>query len=59
MEMKKFLMEEDAIGTVEVVLLLVIVVGLVILFRDTIKTIVEDTLENVQNKSDSVDNFGE
>ncbi|MCR4868822.1 Putative Flagellin, Flp1-like, domain [Lachnospiraceae bacterium C10] len=59
MEMKKFLMEEDAIGTVEVVLLLVIVVGLVILFRDTIKTVVEDTLENVQNKSDSVDNFGE
>ncbi len=59
MEMKKFLIEEDAIGTVEVVLLLVVVVGLVILFRDTIKTVVEDTLENVQNKSDSVDNFGE
>jgi uncharacterized iron-regulated membrane protein len=38
---------------------IVVVVGLVILFRDTIKTVVEDTLENVQNKSDSVDNFGE
>ncbi|MBQ5430834.1 MAG: holin, BlyA family protein [Lachnospiraceae bacterium] len=59
MGIREFLREEDAIGTVEVVLLLVIIVSLVIIFRTTIKEIVEDTLENVKTKSDSVDNFGD
>ena len=38
---------------------MVIVVGLVLIFRTTIKEIVEDTLDNVKEKSDSVDNFGD
>ncbi|MBQ1598021.1 MAG: hypothetical protein IIT72_04850 [Lachnospiraceae bacterium] len=59
MGLREFFREEDAIGTVEVVLLLVIVVGLVLIFRTTIKEIVEDTLDNVKEKSDSVDNFGD
>lgn len=52
-EIKQFIQEEDAIGVVEIILILVILVGLVVIFKDNItkivksafKTITEDTNE--------------
>ncbi len=51
---KEFLMEEDAIGTVELILILVVLIGLVIIFRDRLKTIVNSIFDKITTKSDSV-----
>ena len=37
---KNFLLEEDGVGVVEMVLIVVVLIGIVILFRDKLKKIV-------------------
>jgi Flp pilus assembly pilin Flp len=54
MGFKQFIEEEDGVGTVEVVLILVVIVALVVVFRKEIKGIVEKALKKVQSDSDSV-----
>lgn len=54
MGFKNFLKEEDGVGTVEVVLLLVVIVALVVIFRKQIKGIVEKAMNKVQTDSDAV-----
>ena len=51
---KQFIYEDDGVGTVEVVLILVVIVALVVIFRKEIKGIVEKALKKVQSDSDSV-----
>ena len=36
MQLKRFLMEEDGVGVIEVVLILVVLIGLVIVFKTQI-----------------------
>lgn len=38
---KNFLMEEDGIGVVEVILILVVLIGLVIIFKEQLTELVE------------------
>ncbi|HAP03097.1 MAG TPA: hypothetical protein DCQ87_03630 [Lachnospiraceae bacterium] len=54
MGFKQFIYEDDGVGTVEVVLILVVIVALVVIFRKEIKGIVEKALKKVQSDSDSV-----
>ncbi len=54
MDFKQFIYEDDGVGTVEVVLILVVIVALVVIFRKEIKGIVEKALKKVQSDSDSV-----
>ena len=54
MGFKQFIYEDDGVGTVEVVLILVVIVALVVIFRKEIKGIVEKALKKVQIHSDSV-----
>ncbi|MGN0241073.1 MAG: Flp1 family type IVb pilin [Candidatus Weimeria sp.] len=54
MGFKQFISEEDGVGTVEVVLILVVIVALVVIFRKEIKGIVEKALKKVQSDSDTV-----
>ena len=54
MGFKQFIYEDDGVGTVEVVLILVVSVALVVIFRKEIKGIVEKALKKVQSDSDSV-----
>lgn len=54
MGFKQFVYEDDGVGTVEVVLILVVIVALVVIFRKEIKGIVEKALKKVQSDSDSV-----
>ena len=49
-----FLKEEDAIGTVELILILVVLIGLVIIFRDQLTTIVNNIFKKITEQSDSV-----
>lgn len=49
-----FLMEVEGIGVVEIVLILVILVGLVIIFKNEITAIVNNTLKSIKLKTDSI-----
>lgn len=56
MGIKQFIKEDDGVGTVEVVLLLVVIVALVVIFRKQIKGIVEKAMNKVNEDSESVIN---
>lgn len=51
---KDFIYEEDAIGTVEMILILIVLIGLVILFRDKLTKIVNTLFEKITKQSNSV-----
>lgn len=53
-QMRRFIREEDAIGTVEQILILVVLIALVIIFRDQLKTIVNDIFDKITTQSNSV-----
>ena len=46
-EVKSFLMDEDGVGVIELVLILVVLIGLVIVFKKQINTL----LTNIFNRS--------
>ncbi len=54
MRIREFIEGEEGIGTVEMVLILVIIVGLVVIFRNNIKTIVDNAIKEINTKSKSV-----
>ncbi len=49
---KSFLLEEDGMGTVEVILIIVVLVGLVMVFRDNITEIVDGLFEKITARTD-------
>ena len=49
-----FLREEDGMGTVEVILIIVVLVGLVIIFKGRITEIVENLFDKITTQTDSV-----
>ena len=52
-EIKAFLMDEEAIGTVEVVLLLVLI-GLVIIFKKQIRTLLDYIFKEINKQTKEV-----
>ncbi len=44
---KSFLREEDGLGTVEIVVLIAVLVGIALIFRDAIINFVTDIMESV------------
>lgn len=51
---KEFIQEEDGVGVVEIILILVILVGMVLIFRDEIEKIVKKALKQVTGDSNSI-----
>ena len=51
--LKEFLREEDGVGVVEVILILVII-GLVLIFKEQLNTLVESLFETINDKAGSV-----
>lgn len=49
-----FLREEDAVGVVELILILVVLIGLVILFRDQLTSLVGKLMSKIAKQSNSV-----
>lgn len=49
-----FLVEEDGMGVVEVILIIVVLISLVIIFRDTIQSVTKNVLKKVKSGSDSI-----
>ena len=57
MELKKlrdFWKEEDGMGTVEVILIIVVLVGLVIIFKSQITKVVESIFKKITPQTDRV-----
>jgi len=49
--MRNFLWEEDGLGTVEIVLILAVLVGIALIFREYIFGFVKDIMENIMGGS--------
>ena len=49
-----FLAEEDAVGVVEIILILVVLIGLVVIFRDQLTSLVTDILDKITRNSNAV-----
>ena len=52
--LNQFLKEEDGMGTVEVILIIVVLVGLVIIFKDRITEIVENLFDKITSQTGKV-----
>ena len=53
-QLKRFLKEEDAIGVVELILILVVLIGLVVIFRDQLTSLVNSIFERIVSDSAAV-----
>ena len=48
---KDFLQEEDAVGVVEIILILVVLIGLVMIFKEQLTSLVENILSKITKQS--------
>ncbi|CVI65119.1 hypothetical protein NDGK_00087 [Clostridiales bacterium CHKCI001] len=46
--------DESGIGVVEIILILVVLIALVLIFKEQIKQLVDDIFKNIQKNSNSV-----
>lgn len=51
---KEFLQEETGIGTVEMILILVVLIGLVIIFKKEITDLVNDIFKTISSKAGQI-----
>jgi Flp pilus assembly pilin Flp len=49
---REFAEEEDAVGVVEIILILVVLISLVVLFKGTLTTTVKNLLQKITNQVD-------
>ncbi len=53
-EVRSFLEEEDGVGVVEIILILVVLISLVILFKGQLTSLVGSILQKVTSQANSV-----
>lgn len=49
-ELKNFWKEEDGMGSVEVILIVVILISLVVIFKETVEPIVQNAIKSLKTK---------
>lgn len=54
MRIREFLMEEDGVGVIEVVLILVVLIGLVIVFKKQINQLLTNIFTEINKQSKEV-----
>lgn len=52
--LRKFMMDEDAVGVVEVILILVVLIGPVIIFKSQITSLVRSIFEKITSQASSI-----
>ena len=52
--LNEFWKEEEAVGVVEIILILVVLIGLVIIFKDQLTALVEKILSKITKQSNSI-----
>ena len=50
----EFIKEEDAVGVVEIILILVVLIGLVIIFKGQLTKLVKNLLSKITKQSNSI-----
>ena len=53
-ELAAFLKEEDGVGVIEIVLILVVLIGLVIIFKKQITTLLNNVFKEINSQSKEV-----
>lgn len=53
-EWEIFCQEEDAVGVVEIILILVVLIGLVVIFKDQLSSLVKSLLEKITKQSNEI-----
>ncbi len=53
-ELQSFFIEEDGVGVIEIVLILVVLIGLVIIFKKQINTLLDNIFKQINSKSKEV-----
>ena len=51
---KQFFLDEDAVGVVEIILIMVVLIGLVIIFKNQLTSIVNSIFEKISSQSSSI-----
>lgn len=51
---KAFLKEEDGIGVVEIILILVVLIGLVLIFKNQLTTLVNNIFKKITTQSNKI-----
>ncbi len=51
---RDFVKEEDGMGTVEIILIIVVLIGLVIIFKEQLRSLVESVFEKITTDSNTV-----
>lgn len=51
---RNFVKEEDGMGTVEIILIIVVLIGLVIIFKEQLRALVESVFEKITTDSNTV-----
>lgn len=51
---RAFIEEEDGIGVVEIILILVVLVGLVLLFKDKLEEITNNVWEQIESEAGTI-----
>ena len=51
---KEFAMEEDAVGVVEIILILVVLISLVVIFKQQLTSLVKNILSKITRQSNSI-----
>ena len=51
---REFVAEEDAVGVVEIILILVVLIGLVIIFKEQLTSLVKNILSKITKQSNSI-----
>ena len=52
--LRDFLREEEGMGTVEIILIIVVLIGLVIIFKTQLRSLVEKVFEKITRDSNTV-----
>ena len=52
--MKEFVAEEDAVGVVEIILILVVLIRLVVIFKQQLTSLVKNILSKITKQSNSI-----
>ena len=50
----QFLKEEDGMGTVEIILIIVVLIGLVIIFKNQLNDLVTDIFSKITSQANSI-----
>jgi hypothetical protein len=53
-ETESLILEEDGVGVIEIVLILVVLIGLVLIFKNQITSVINNILKEIKKQSEEV-----